>query len=448
MSIFVFLGPSLDRKMAAQLLAATYLPPVAMGDIYNLVRHSAKAGDSILIIDGVFEQVPAVWHKEIMYALASGIHVYGASSMGALRAAELYTFGMCGIGKVFECYQSGLIIDDDEVAVVHGSAEAGYRSLSEAMVNIRSAVQEAELAKVISSGLAEFLIEQAKARFYPERSWPELLKAIHASHHFVDELPAFKNFLQQRKPNQKREDAITALNFLRENTREEPYCADFDLEETSFWIGLTRTAGQQSKVGEHVTVDALHLAAMDYLKTRNLRWEEYRWKGLVRRLIDCLGDDIKINAAEYQKELTRFCRGQDIHSNADLQSWLDTQKLSSDDFKSMIEARTKVQVFMRQQFSSIEYFAANESKIDNMYGEALGYAGQMMTCLKQLGIVKPSLDSVGVDADQLQAWYEQKIQKPANFSEEHIANMGFSSVREFVNQILKQYLYETLIAVR
>jgi hypothetical protein len=41
--------------------------------------------------------------------------------MGALRAAELHTFGMVGVGRVFEGYRDGVYEDDDEVAVVHGS---------------------------------------------------------------------------------------------------------------------------------------------------------------------------------------------------------------------------------------------------------------------------------------------------------------------------------------
>ena len=31
---------------------------------------------------------------EVLYALANGVRVFGASSMGALRAAELHAFGM------------------------------------------------------------------------------------------------------------------------------------------------------------------------------------------------------------------------------------------------------------------------------------------------------------------------------------------------------------------
>ena len=41
------------------------------------------------MVDGYFEVTPTVWHKEILWAMAQGIHVYGSASIGALRAAEL-----------------------------------------------------------------------------------------------------------------------------------------------------------------------------------------------------------------------------------------------------------------------------------------------------------------------------------------------------------------------
>ena len=48
-----------------------------------------------------------MWHKEILFALSEGIDVYGAASMGALRAAELDAFGMRGIGDVYSAYAEG-----------------------------------------------------------------------------------------------------------------------------------------------------------------------------------------------------------------------------------------------------------------------------------------------------------------------------------------------------
>ena len=62
-------------------------------------------------------------YKELLLALSQGVHVVGGASMGALRAAELYPFGMEGVGEIFEWFRDGVIEADDEVAVIHSSAE-------------------------------------------------------------------------------------------------------------------------------------------------------------------------------------------------------------------------------------------------------------------------------------------------------------------------------------
>ena len=149
MTAYVFIGPTLAADEArATWSDAVYLPPVRQGDVYRLVARGTP--DAIGIVDGYFSHVPSVWHKEILHALSAGIPVYGAASMGALRAAELAQFGMVGVGRIFEAYRDGVLEpfaepfeDDDEVAVLHGPPELGYRALSEALINIRCTLARA-----------------------------------------------------------------------------------------------------------------------------------------------------------------------------------------------------------------------------------------------------------------------------------------------------------------
>ena len=61
------------------------------------VRDGATA---IGLVDGYFGGAAAVWHKEILYALSLGVRVLGASSMGALRAAECAAYGMEPVGEI------------------------------------------------------------------------------------------------------------------------------------------------------------------------------------------------------------------------------------------------------------------------------------------------------------------------------------------------------------
>src|SRR5262245_64197472 len=103
MTIVIFCGPTLRAEERAPDADFLFLPPVRQGDLYQaVVKENPRA---IGIIDGYFDGVPAVWHKEILWALTNGIPVFGASSMGALRAAEMHVFGMRGVGWIFEAYR-------------------------------------------------------------------------------------------------------------------------------------------------------------------------------------------------------------------------------------------------------------------------------------------------------------------------------------------------------
>ena len=135
----------MPAEVAADLLDAVYLPPAAQGDVYLAVRDGAQA---IGIVDGYFQGAPSVSHKGILWAMSRGVHVFGSASMGALRAAELYGFGMQGVGRIFEAYRDGVITADDEVAIVHGPLDLGYPSNTDPLFNNR-----ATLARAVEQGL-------------------------------------------------------------------------------------------------------------------------------------------------------------------------------------------------------------------------------------------------------------------------------------------------------
>lgn len=169
----IFAGPSLPPAFRPADPVLEWRPPVRQGEVYE----AALTRPAIIgIIDGYFEVTPTVWHKEILWAMAQGIHVYGSASIGALRAAELYAFGMIGVGSVFAAYRDGILSDDDEVAVLHGPEELGYPAVTEAMVNIRATLDKAVAEGILDPPLAARLTEIGKTLFYKERSWDAILR--------------------------------------------------------------------------------------------------------------------------------------------------------------------------------------------------------------------------------------------------------------------------------
>ena len=193
-----------------------YLPPAAEGDVLRVTLRRPKA---IGIIDGYFHSVPTVRHKEILWAMSEGIHVFGSASIGALRAVELAAFGMEGVGRIFESYRDGILEDDDEVAVAHRPSEVGFIAGSEAMVNIRCTLQKAELDGIISAQTRTTLENIAKGFFYPDRSYPSLFRCASNRGLSEGDLARLRQWLPEGRVNQKREDALAMLRVMRKRLR-------------------------------------------------------------------------------------------------------------------------------------------------------------------------------------------------------------------------------------
>ncbi len=170
--IVVFAGPSLPpaSRPADEIFA--WRPPAVAGDAFRL---GSRPPPIMVIIDGLFDEQPAIRHKELLEAIADGVVVIGGASMGALRAAELRSFGMIGVGRIFEAFAAGRLVGDDEVALLHGPEEWGWRALTEPMVNVRATLQRAVRNRVIDIALARRLRDRARRLFYKERTWPAIL---------------------------------------------------------------------------------------------------------------------------------------------------------------------------------------------------------------------------------------------------------------------------------
>jgi hypothetical protein len=212
--IVVFLGPTLPRAAAREILEATYLPPAEQGSFVVAVR--AHRPQTMILIDGAFGSVPAVRHKEILWALAKGVKVFGAASMGALRAAELSAYGMQGHGTVFRWYSLTPLADDDEVAVAMSPTELGAEPLSEALINIRVTLHRAVRAGVLARPRALRLEEIARATYFVDRSYDRLL--VDARRDLSGDarlsIDRLEEWLPANAIDQKRRDAVGLLTAI------------------------------------------------------------------------------------------------------------------------------------------------------------------------------------------------------------------------------------------
>ncbi len=204
--IIIFTGLSESIENAKKIIDADYRPPVKRGDILKALQDKPQI---IGIIDGVFHQHPAVSHKEIMKALDEGVTVVGGSSMGALRASELDSLGMIGVGYVYQHYRDGLITSDDDVAVSF-EAETGTL-LSEALVNIDYKLELAVNENIITPDLKEHIIKCAKSIYYPKRTYYTIFKKAELDKDTIQKLADFISIT----PDIKTLDAIEVLEYIK-----------------------------------------------------------------------------------------------------------------------------------------------------------------------------------------------------------------------------------------
>jgi len=155
----VFVGPSLPDAAKHAATDIALRPPAVQGDVLRAVEDGANI---IGLVDGGFENTAPVWHKEILFALSLNVTVLGAASMGALRAAECRAFGMIGIGRIYNDYVSGAVVDDADVALLHEPIELGCRALTVPMVNVRSTLDEMERLRLFDNAFRLALEHSSK----------------------------------------------------------------------------------------------------------------------------------------------------------------------------------------------------------------------------------------------------------------------------------------------
>jgi ribosomal protein S12 methylthiotransferase accessory factor len=198
----VFLGPSLSHADARQILDADYRPPVRRGDLDGIA-----GGSIVAIVDGVFDQHLAISPTELRHALERGVRIFGASSMGALRAVEVP--GVVGVGRIHEMFRDGRIDRDDEVAITFDPESLA--ALCQPLVNVRHALERLSAGGTLPRPLAKRILRAAQAMPYFDRVYPLILARAGLAGH--PDAAQLANMLAAH--DLKRDDAISLLEHLR-----------------------------------------------------------------------------------------------------------------------------------------------------------------------------------------------------------------------------------------
>jgi hypothetical protein len=362
----IFLGPTMAVAEARQLLPqARFRPPAQQGDLLASVnQHGANV---IGLIDGTFHQNLSVWHNEVCHLLNRGVVIFGASSMGALRAAETDGFGMVGVGEIYRWYKDGVITGDDEVALLHGDESSGYSSLSLPLVNIRASVRAALSKNAMSPAEAARLIGIAKAIYYPDRDVGTLLGRCREASLSDAELEAATRILTEDYVDLKKADARELLLTIRrvgDGLDPLPKAIPFTFARSSVFENLYNLDQKVCAGANEVTLQEV----AEYFAVNSAEFDVYRRASLDRSVVAFFARIIGLKVAKEELEAERaaFMRERRIESPKDLALWLRQNVFSERDLEEYLALEASCRRLRAWVRSSLSFDRGTKSLIDEL----------------------------------------------------------------------------------
>jgi hypothetical protein len=394
----VFTGPTLSPEAAAALLpGATILPPARQGDVFRAVRDLRPV--AVGLIDGVFLHEPAVWHREILWALSEGVHVFGAASMGALRAAELSSFGMRGVGRVFAAYRDGAwpgfadpFEDDDEVAVIHAPAELGAVALSDALVDLRDTLLAAEAAGLLAPAERDALFRALKALPFAARSYRALsdLAGTALPDARADRLRAW---LPIGQVPCKRRDAEAMLSELVAFLRIDPppFVPAFRFEHVKVWDDFVSAEGPKQNAEEELVLEELRL--------RPDEWQEVARAALGRLSVAAA----EPTDAQARRAFDAFRAARGLARRADLDAWCADNAASPGVFGRLIRDEAALPTALAAPPAGLDTAIADHLRLTGRFAPLLRRAHA-----KQAALAGRAPPAAGPELDGALAWFAQQ----------------------------------------
>jgi len=335
MRVHVYTGPTLPHEAGRALLDAHFLPPVKHGDVLDALSEGVEC---VAIIDGYYETVASVRHKEILQALQKGVRVLGSSSFGALRAAELNLFGMEGVGEIYRMYASGEIEADDEVAVKHAPETEGYKMLSVPLVDLRHNLRRATEAGMVPRSAADVILDCAREMYFGERTLRRIFARAEKRSVERDLIESCQSYFHHHWHDLKRADGELLLKTIaaRMSDREPwPVLERPRIHRTSLlyrWnVEQARVPTRIGFIREQEALAQLKFSTEEYPRVRQLANEACWLRDYAQRL------DIRPSDDELDLRRQEFRERERIESPADEKEWLSERALTAEQIADLLE---------------------------------------------------------------------------------------------------------------
>lgn len=310
---------------------------------------------------------------------------------------------------------------------------------SEAMVNIRAALEQAVARGIVGIESRACLIDAAKQTFYPERSWPALYAAGLARGVAEAEIAALLEFVEDEQPNQKRDDALALLAHLAlAGPAVDPArVAGWKFEHTVFWD--TVVTYYTTSHGQSGADSASFERVRNHVRLVGPERENLRLHALALVLAQAEAQRLRIGVTDDRRALGRFRYRRGLQSSAELRTWMERQQVTQQECLELARLEMLLLKVEQRYVEQVDQLLGRAIKLRGLYPEVMARVNRKWEALAELGIEQPTEDDVG-SFEQAIDWYQQRYGAISGQLDEHAADLGFGTKRQFLNELFAEYL--------
>jgi hypothetical protein len=233
-------------------------------------------------------------------------------------------------------FASGELNDDDEVALLHGPEESGYRGISEPMVNIRMTFQKAWEDGVIDKQTGEKLISIACSIFFHDRKFPVIFEKALESGMKPEIIERMKIRVAEHYVDIKAKDAVELLLTISQLPLElPPQEKKFEFTRNHLFNALYF---RDRKVKHNdVFIPLAYIA--NYVAVHMPDFNQANFNSLNRQLALVLAHILKVEVTDKQieNEKKRFLFSNKISTDKALNDWLIRNDLIMEEFITLMK---------------------------------------------------------------------------------------------------------------
>jgi hypothetical protein len=317
------------------------------------------------------------------------------------------------------------------------------------MVNIRRTLARAHASGVIKANTRGALEAIAKSRFYPDRSYPAILRQAADEGLEPTELEAFRAWLPGGRVDQKREDALAMLRQMRAWAATAPArkLVRYSFAHTDAWQMACQQAGTQLPTEDVDAESSERDELLDELRLDPDAFADARSRALLRLLAEGYArrQGFTVTPALRLDTTNRFRRDHGLLQPDQLDNWLAQRRLGREQFLRLMEDEARLRWVQDQLTQEIIAGIADWGRLEDDYPRLLARAEEKRRHWQAQGLQRAALSDLGLTESGLLRWYfVARLGRPLPANVARFAQAaGFTDTDAFCRAVLREYCYVT-----